>query len=227
MPTSHYFQIGEIVSFILFTNPSSTLDIGAGFGKYGFLSREYLELWDGRNNYHDRQRKIHGIEVFEDYITPIHDFIYDRMYIGNAIDILPTLKEQYDLILLIDILEHFDFNEGLRILQECSTRGRNILISVPNYLGHQKDAFGNTFETHKFHWKRYHFKRYNKKFVLNNIGGSLLIYIGENSRDVLSKWRTMKRKHSLLVLRTVNVLETMGLLEPMERLLNKLTKKSN
>ena len=34
-----------------YSNPSSVLDIGTGFGKYGLLCREYLELWDGRENY--------------------------------------------------------------------------------------------------------------------------------------------------------------------------------
>ena len=31
--------------------PFSILDIGSGFGKYGVLCREYLELWDGRQEY--------------------------------------------------------------------------------------------------------------------------------------------------------------------------------
>jgi len=33
------------MELITLTNPQCILDVDAGFGKYGFLSREYLELW--------------------------------------------------------------------------------------------------------------------------------------------------------------------------------------
>jgi hypothetical protein len=46
-------------------NPSSVLDIGTGFGKYGLLCCEYLKLWDGRENYSHFLRRIDGVEAFE------------------------------------------------------------------------------------------------------------------------------------------------------------------
>ena len=46
MPTSLYTQITKILDAIVHTNPQSVLAIGTGFGKYGLLCREYLELWD-------------------------------------------------------------------------------------------------------------------------------------------------------------------------------------
>jgi len=42
MPTSHPFQLDDIVQFIIETAPQSILDIGVGFGKYGVFAREYL-----------------------------------------------------------------------------------------------------------------------------------------------------------------------------------------
>jgi hypothetical protein len=51
-----------------------------GFGKYGVLCREYLELWDGRENYHEFKRRIDGVEAYDKYITPIHKFVYNNMY---------------------------------------------------------------------------------------------------------------------------------------------------
>ncbi len=211
MPTSHYLQISDIISFIVLTEPESILDIGVGFGKYGFLAREYLELWNGKGEYHLRHRKIHGIEVFKDYITPVHDYIYDRIHMGDAARLLPTLEERYDLILLIDILEHFDFEEGARVLKESQKRGKNILISVPNYMAPQQDSFGNPYETHRFQWKKHHFSHYPKKFVRNNIGGSLIVYLGENAAEVLKKWRMLKRKNALIPLKTASLLQSLGL----------------
>jgi len=186
MPSSHLHQLNEIMDLIYNANPKSILDIGVGFGKYGFLSREFLELWDGRQQYKNWQVRIDGIEVFKEYLTPVHNFIYDHIYEGNAIDILPTLETKYDLILLIDVLEHFDFEEGSTILSECQKHGRNILISTPKDIGTQKDSFGNVYETHKFQWKSQHFEKFVDKFyVPNDI--SLICLLGEDSLKVKEK----------------------------------------
>ncbi len=183
MPTSHLYQLNEIVELIVFTDPKSILDVGVGFGKYGFLSREYLELWDGREEYNNWKRRIDGIEVFEGYLTPVHDVIYDHIYIGNALDILATLETNYDLILLIDILEHLDYREGIELLKECKKRGKNIIISTPENIGIQRDTFGNPLETHKFQWKEKHFDKFGNKFFVDN-AYSLICYIGDDAPRV-------------------------------------------
>jgi hypothetical protein len=53
MPTSHPYQLNEIIDLAMKVDPKSVLDVGVGFGKYGVLLREYLELWDGRDRYRD------------------------------------------------------------------------------------------------------------------------------------------------------------------------------
>ncbi|MCK4786738.1 MAG: hypothetical protein KAV87_23470, partial [Desulfobacteraceae bacterium] len=85
MPSSHWYQLNEIMELIILTQPKSILDVGVGFGKYGFLSREYLELFDGREKFDDWKRTIDGIEIFKDYITSLNKMIYDKIYIGNAL----------------------------------------------------------------------------------------------------------------------------------------------
>lgn len=220
MPSSYYLQINEILQLIIKTNPEKLLDIGVGFGKYGYLSREYLELWDGRDEYRDWKRKIDGIEVFEKYITPVHNFIYDEIFIGNALEVLPTLNEKYDLILLIDVLEHFDYKDGLVILKECEKHGKNIIISVPTDIGSQGDSFGNTYETHKFNWKRKHFEKFTNIFFLPDIDQSLIVYIGENSRNISAFW---KYKGVFFWLKGVasRALNFVHLKEPIKRFLRK------
>lgn len=216
MPTSHCGQINEIMKLIIDTDPETLLDIGVGFGKYGFLSREYLELWDGRQEYKNWRRKIDGIEAFEKYITPVHDFVYDKMFIGNAIDILPTLNENYDLILLIDVLEHFEYDDGIMVLDECEKLGKNIIISVPNDIGIQGDCFGNIYETHRFQWTRKHFNKFANKFILPGKGFSLIVYIGENSKGISALWK--KRKFRKIV---VQILDLVHLKKPLKYLVNK------
>lgn len=178
MPTSFYNQLNDIVELIVLTDPKSILDVGVGFGTYGFLAREYLELWDGKGQYDDRKVRIDGIEVFKKYITPVHDFIYDQVYIGDAIEILPSLKVSYDLVLIIDVLEHFDDKNGIRLLEECKEHGRNIIISTPKDMLPQNSVFGNSYETHKSHWTKKQFDIFTNKFFVSN-PRSTICYVGE------------------------------------------------
>ena len=189
MPTSHPSQINQIISIIRTVNPQKLLDIGIGFGKYGFLAREYLELWDGRDKYDEWARTIDGIEVFENYITDLQRSIYDDIFIGNAIYLLPKLTKRYNLVLLIDVLEHFDKVDGINLLQKCMVRSDNILISVPNDIGNQKVAFGNVYETHRFQWESPHFIEISKSLFFIKTKKSLIIYIGKNYYEVMMALR--------------------------------------
>jgi len=164
------------MELILFTKPQSVLDIGIGFGKYGFLCREYLELWDGRNQYNDWQRRIDGIEVFPNYITPLQKIIYNNIFIGNSLEVLPEIDFIYDLIILVDVIEHFDIDEGKQLLYECSRKSKAIIIATPIIASPQGDAFGNPYERHKSQWTKNHFESFeNKVFIPDN--ASLLCYI--------------------------------------------------
>lgn len=180
MPSSHFFQLNEIVELIVLTQPASILDVGVGFGKYGFLCREYLDVLDGRQEIHNWQRRIDGIEIFKNYITPLQKLIYNHIYFGNALDILPTLTEHYDLILLIDIIEHFDFPDGQKLLQLCQQHGKNIIISTPRIDLPQNTMFGNPYETHRSFYRKRDFRKFsNKIFVFNFF--SLIVYLGEQA----------------------------------------------
>ena len=192
MPTSQYHQINQILQLITLTNPKSVLDMGVGFGKYGFLTREYLDIFYGRMQ-KDTEWKItlDGIEAFENYINPVHHYIYNELFIGNALEILPTLNKRYDLVLLIDVLEHFVLEEGIKILAECRKKGRNIIISVPKSWYTQNMAFGNEYETHRAHWRKEDFSILeNKFFVRNKI--SLICYSGIESNHVSRKLSKLK-----------------------------------
>ncbi len=153
MPTSHPYQLNQIMHLVIQQKPKTVLEIGIGFGKYGMLLREYLEIW-GEGDYYDQYtRTIDGIEIYEPYILAHHEQIYDRIYRGNALDILPDLQ-RYDLILLIDVLEHFDHNEAVRLLALCQEKCKALIISTPKDIGHQEGGYGNDYEAHRSQWTR-------------------------------------------------------------------------
>ena len=157
MPSSTFRLISHICSRIVAClegwelEAKSMLDIGIGFGKYGFLAREYA----GGFYLPEDEKKllvVDGIEIYEPYIQPIHRLIYDNIYIGNASEIIKTLGI-YDLILCIDMLEHTTLTEGFLLLEDIKKHSKKALIAIPRYPSPQKALFGNENEKHISKWK--------------------------------------------------------------------------
>ena len=142
------------MDLVITLKPNSILDIGAGFGKYGVLCREYLELWDGRQKYAEFLRRIDCIEAYKNYITPLHQFIYNHVYIEDVLKLIDKLDFNYDLVLLIDVLEHFNKAEGELLVKKILSKNNGILISTPKKVSNQKDAFDNAYETHRSQWRK-------------------------------------------------------------------------
>jgi|WetSurMetagenome_2_1015567.scaffolds.fasta_scaffold252739_2 hypothetical protein len=188
MPSSQYYQINEILELIIRIRPESLLEIGPGFGKYGYLSREYLELWDGREIYNEWKYQIDAIEAFESYVTPLQKSIYNNIYIGDALEILPAMNNHYGLILLVDVFEHFTHENGIRLLKTALSKADNVIICSPQHVNFQGDAFGNVFETHRFEWKRHHFNEFSPKFFIKH-HSSLICCIGRDAPRVRNEYR--------------------------------------
>ena len=155
------------MSAVMQLNPTSVLDVGVGFGKYGFLCREYLELWDGRDSYHDWRRRIDGIEACRRYINPASRYVYDNIYEGEALALFGTaINHKYDLILLIDVLEHFAVQKGQLLLQEVQKKAKHMIVSTPKDIGKQGAAFGNKYEVHRAQWSEDDFAVYENKQLI-------------------------------------------------------------
>lgn len=164
MPFSHSSQISTIVRFGEDLQPRSILDVGTGMGQYGFLLRtnlENVELFDvagTQATQRDRQRwriVIDGIEGFKEYLTPVHAYAYNKVLIGDALETLAGIADQsYELVLAIDILEHFETADGRRLLRECArVSSRAALISTPKtFMEQQVEA--NPLENHRSLWSR-------------------------------------------------------------------------
>lgn len=164
MPFSQSSQISTILRFAERLNPRSILDVGTGMGQYGFLLRNSLEavhLFDVQGNV-GRQRPreewdvvIDGIEGFEGYLTPVHAYAYSSMKIGDARKLLAEVpSKSYDLVLAIDILEHFETADGQQFAAECVRIARQAaLISTPKEFVEQV-VEANPFEDHRSVWSR-------------------------------------------------------------------------
>ena len=157
MPTSWPSQISPIVNVILAASPRSVLDVGCGYGKYGVLCREYLDVMAGARagDPHPLRRRvtIDCIEACAEYITPVHRYVYDSIQLGDALEILPSLGDNYyDLALVVDVLEHFSPEEGGRFVREVTRVARAALVATPTTPMPQSATFGNEYERHRSYW---------------------------------------------------------------------------
>lgn len=164
MPTCNHLYITDVITLIRKIKPVSILDIGCGFGKWGFLFREYLDIMGGRYNKEDWNVKIDTIEIFEPYITPVHRHVYDNIFIGDATEKINELG-QYDLIFSSDCLEHIERVKGEQLLYDIDRHSNHQLLCVPLtevWLGSQGAVFGNEAEAHISAWFDNDFGSYKK-----------------------------------------------------------------
>lgn len=131
MPTSFWNHIPRVIDFVRAKQPQSILEIGCGFGKWGHLFREYLEVYGYCRT--DKERwttRLDAIEIFSKYINEATRYYYDTIYIGNALQKIDSL-EVYDLIVLMDVLEHFTKEDGQLMLAKIKDKCKNFILSVP------------------------------------------------------------------------------------------------
>ncbi|MGM9926131.1 MAG: glycosyltransferase [Bacillus sp. (in: firmicutes)] len=153
MPASWYQATPAIVDLVLLDQPKSILDIGVGFGKYGVLLREALDIPYERYEKESWTVKIDGIEGVEAYQNPIHSYVYNEIHYGEIYTVLPKLTQSYDTVLLIDVLEHFEKQEGLKLLEDLLTiTNTSLIVSAPIDPAPQEECLGNTLERHKSRW---------------------------------------------------------------------------
>lgn len=150
MPSSTYRTISYICERISKLEFKSVLDIGVGFGKYGFLVREYA----GGFPLPTEEKElllVDGIEIYEPYIQPIHKLLYDSLYIGDATKLIKNV-DIYDLILCIDVLEHVLKETGLLFLKDIKQHSKIALVALPRSPAVQEGLFGNVHEAHISSW---------------------------------------------------------------------------
>jgi SAM-dependent methyltransferase len=191
MPTSYFSHIGLIIDIMIRLKPKSILDVGVGYGKFGMLAREFVDY----AHFQKREIKIDGIEIFAPYIQDGQRFYYDNIFNDDALKIIPSLG-RYDLILILDVLEHFSKANGERLLNECLKHGGHLIIVTPLEMGIQEAVYGNKNERHLFQWKK---KYLESLFPITTFYDpkSLIVMIGEKSEAIKKEIVAVKRREKL------------------------------
>ena len=179
MPSSRPNTIPTVIHLLRQLKPQSILDVGVGFGKWGHLFREYTDILEAERDPARYQRKnwrvrIDGIEGHAAYLTPMHQFLYDQIHVGDVARLLPKLP-RYDLIFLGDIVEHFDKAAGLALLGDAFAKAaKAVIVSTPKFETEQEDLCGNELERHRSVWSAKDFRGFPGASVKTVDGATLL-----------------------------------------------------
>lgn len=138
MPSSFVDSVAPIMHTIIESAPASVIDVGPGWGKYGLMCREYLP----------KLRWLDAVEVNEGR-CPTQDEIYDYVFEIDAR--LFRGWSTYDLVLLIDVIEHMSKRDGHALLQAMLRVGTSVLVSTPKLFVKQHDE-DNPYEEHICLW---------------------------------------------------------------------------
>jgi predicted TPR repeat methyltransferase len=202
MPTSAWHYITPILTEIDRINSISpvrtVLDVGCGSGKWGYLVRDLLDFYTHGVYYRQQwTTRIEGIEVFERYHNPIHDYAYDRVHWGDATGLVDSLGD-FDVIIAMEVIEHLDKASGEELVAKLAVNANRVLIlSFPpefDALGRhtleQKERHENPHEEHRAVWHESDLRPYAFRRIAEStyaIEGALREVSVASARDVLQR----------------------------------------
>lgn len=153
MPTSDLHNIAPVLTVIQGLDPGSVLDVGCGFGKYGVLLREYLDIVHGRLHRTNWEVRLEAIEAFAGYRNELWEYAYDAVHIGRAEVIVPTLG-MFDVVLLGDVIEHLEKEAAVKLIVDCLEHSSTLVVATPLEFAPQSDVNRNPFEIHRCLWNQ-------------------------------------------------------------------------
>ncbi|HEY4056573.1 MAG TPA: hypothetical protein VGM39_08185 [Kofleriaceae bacterium] len=139
-----------IVKTALACSPRSVVDIGMGAGKYGFLLREQTDFAHYRNRRDRWKLHIDGVEGFADTVGDHQRAVYNDIFVEEALAFSQTNKRNYDVALVIDIIEHFVPAEGQALIENILKFADYVIVSTPR--GYFSQAHENPLEHHRSWW---------------------------------------------------------------------------
>ncbi|MDR7550687.1 MAG: class I SAM-dependent methyltransferase [Armatimonadota bacterium] len=150
MPLQHYPEIESLISWALPNlGGKRVLDVGCGTGGIGFLLRR---LPGGNDAY------IVGVDGWEPYLEFVRRFnIYDEVHLADLANWTP---EPFDIILAVEVLEHLEKEQGLRLLDRLEHAAREVLlVTTPNGDDRRGPVADVPLEAHRSTWHAREFIR--------------------------------------------------------------------
>lgn len=158
--TSTLYSTEWVIERLRLLKPASIIDIGCGWGRWGFLAREFLELWEHRYAPEDWKLHIAALDVHPGTWTPIHVYLYDETIQADVSDWEPSRR--YDVAVLCDVLEHMPKQDAEGVLAMLLGWCGAVLVGVPLGAWPLRAGFdGNPHEAHVARWDESDFDPYD------------------------------------------------------------------
>jgi SAM-dependent methyltransferase len=149
MPIGSFTFVPEIAAHMEQRAPQSVLDLGMGTGFYGAVVRQW-----GDGGVRPWRTRLIGVEIHSAYRNPLWE-LYDVVVQASLESYLETQCGAYDLVLLLDVIEHFEPDVGTRVLERAMSvlvPGGTLYVGTPAIFVPQGAAHGNPHETHRALW---------------------------------------------------------------------------
>jgi len=152
MPIGSFSVLPDAVLELVNKHPKSVLDLGIGFGMYGAAVREWIDM-----GVYPFRTLLHGVEYFGNYRSSLWE-LYDRVHVKPIQEFIP--EQTYDAITLMDVIEHFTLEDGIKQLNIIKTwlnPGGILLVGTPAIFCEQGAVYGNEKERHLSVWTNQQF----------------------------------------------------------------------
>ncbi|UQX04551.1 class I SAM-dependent methyltransferase [Streptomyces sp. RerS4] len=123
----------DCLQTIVERRPSAVLDAGIGFGLWGGLLRQYLDVWSGRVQPSEWAVRIDGIEIDEKRVQPHARHLYTEILVGDIRRLVPrrAAEHSYDVILFGDVIEHLPKDDGRALLDAAAGLCGVVVVRIP------------------------------------------------------------------------------------------------
>lgn len=174
MASSFAEQIPVVLHVLAHLSPRTVLDVGKGFGKYGFLIHEYVGVDTkkrpdpGLTLAEQSCVTIDAIECNPDYLWPHLKQFYRTVTLGRIEDLCLGLPA-YDVVLMTDVIEHLEKSVAEGVLASFFKRGSTIVVSTPTRFL-QQDLYQSADERHRSFWGPQDFWAPNRTVYHQHVG---------------------------------------------------------
>jgi hypothetical protein len=149
MPIGSFAVVPHVAKHLAVQRPASILDLGIGSGFYGSVVRQWLDL-----GVRPWKTLLVGVEAWADYRNPLWD-LYDVVIVETIQGYFERFRDRFDCVILGDVLEHFERDQGAALLGEAKTRvapGGTLIVVTPAVFVDQGAVYGNAYERHRSVW---------------------------------------------------------------------------
>jgi len=107
---------------------------------------------------HEQALRVDAIEGYGGNVSPIYDCVYDRRFVGDIREVLPSLTS-YDVVICSHVIEHFEKDEAWRLIGLMRERAKAaVVLGLPFGEWPQDEVDGNALEVHRSTWHERDFR---------------------------------------------------------------------